>query len=236
MSFLVVLVAGQLSSQQRQNAAQMVDEGSFGIFMQGKRIGTERFQIQQTNDVGILTASITVDDGKNRAEQHSEMQITANGALRRYTWSSTLPQAEQSVVEPANGFLTEHDTTADLKKHDMPYILPPSTVILDDSFFSHRELLVWRYFATGCTPKGNQLDCGPSQFGILVPRQHTAGTATVELLGREKITLQSRQWELNKLKMNIDGVECWLWVSNPENHYRVMKISIPSAGAEVLRD
>jgi hypothetical protein len=51
----------------------------------------------------------------------------------------------------------------------MPYILPLSTVILDDNFFSQRKLLVWRYLTTGCIPKDGLLACNPSQFGFSFP-------------------------------------------------------------------
>jgi hypothetical protein len=213
-----------------------VDSGSFGIFLNGKRIGTEKFTIEQQVDEGVVTAAITVDDGSNRAEQNSELRVGADGNLKLYKWRSTLPTREESIVEPKEQLLIEHLTAADQKKRDVPYILPLSTVILDDNFFSQREVLIWRYLATGCIPKDGQLHCGPSRFGTLVPHQHLAGNTTVELVGRDKIAVKGTEKELNKIKIDADGVQWILWVDDPENHYKVIKMSIPSGNIEVWRD
>jgi hypothetical protein len=161
------------------------------------------------------------------------MQITPKGELRSYSWRATSPTKEESLVEPKEQLLVEHVVPADQKKMDVPHILPVSTVILDDNFFSHRELLVWRYLSTGCVQDKNGLMCGPSHFGILVPRQHLAADAVVDLIGREKITIKGQEQEFNKLKMQTDNVEWLLWVSDD---YKVMKMSVPAQNVEVIRD
>jgi len=214
-----------------------VDSGTFGIFLNGKRIGTEKFNIEQQADEGVVTAALTVDDGNsNKSEQGSELRVSSDGNLRLYKWRSTVPTKEESIVEPKDQFLVEHLSPADQKKRDVPYILPLSTVILDDNFFSQREVLIWRYLAAGCMPKEGQLHCGPSRFGTLVPRQHIAGSATVELMGRDKIMYKGAEKELNKIKIDADGVQWLLWVDDPENHYKVIKMSIPSGNIDVWRD
>jgi hypothetical protein len=217
-------------------AATTVDSGSFGIFLNGKRIGTEKFSIEQQPDLGIITAELKVDDGTSKAEQTSEMRVAGDGKLKLYKWQSTVPDREEAIVEPKEDLLIEHLTGADQKKQDVPYILPLSTVILDDNFFSQRELLVWRYLATGCVPKDSQLACGPSRFGVLVPHQHMAANTTVELIGREKIVVKGVERELNKLKVDADGVQWLIWVDDPDSHYKVIKMAIPSSNIEVWRD
>lgn len=214
-----------------------IDEGSFGIYLNGKRIGTEKFTVEKQADEGILTAEISVDDGTNKAEQSSEMRVGADGTLRIYKWRSTLPTREESILEPKDEFLVEHVTTADQKKHDTPYVLPLSTVILDDNFFSQRELLLWRYLQTGCIvqPDGAR-KCGPSHFGILIPRQQSATSSVVELVGRDKITFKGAEKELNKFKVDMNGVQWFIWMDDPENNYKVLKMAIPSSNIEVLRD
>src|ERR1700746_2315961 len=134
------------------------------------------------------------------------MQVSANGELRLYRWRSTVPSREESIVEPKDDFLIEHLISADQKKQDVPYILPLTTVILDDNFFSQRELLAWRYLTSGCFmedvksedkaaaakgPAIKQRVCTPSHFGVLVPRQHMAANMTMELVQREKIMVKN---------------------------------------------
>jgi len=230
----VLWAIGDKDKDKKSAGSKIVDSGSFGIFMNGKRIATEKFRIEQGPEVGTINSEIKVDDGNTKAEQSAEMQIATNGELRLYKWRSTVPSHEESIVEPKEDFLVEHLTSSDQKKRDVPYILPLTTVILDDNFFSHRELLIWRYLAGGgCVQKDNQIACGPSHFGVLVPRQHLAANTTVELVGPDKITIRSTERELNKIKMDADGVQWFFWV---DDDYKVIKIAIPSNNVEVIRD
>lgn len=211
---------------------KMWDSGSFGIYMNGKRIGTEKFQIEQRSDFSIATSQIKVEDGNFKADQTAEMEITPRGELRSYTWRATAPQKEESSVEPKDQLLVEHVVPADQKKMDVPHVLPVSTVILDDNFFSQRELLVWRYLRTGCIFKPSEgLVCGPSHFGILIPHQHVAGEAVMDLVGRDKITVKGQEEELNKLKLETDGTTWFLWITDD---YKLVKIS--ANNVDVIRD
>lgn len=229
-----VSMAGTPKDKQAANS-KVWDSGSFGIFINGRRVGTEKFTIEQKDtNVSVANSEITVDDGHSRITQTAEMRVAPNGDLLSYVWKGLTPQKEQSTVEPRDQLLVEHVMPADQKKMDVPYVLPASTVILDDNFFSHRELLVWRYLATGCVVKPNEgRMCGATHFGILVPHQHTSASATMELTGREQINVKGRQQELNKFRIESDGVVWNLWVSDD---YKVMKISVPSSNVEVVRD
>ena len=228
--------------------AQVVDSGSFGIYIGGKRIGTETFKIEQRQDYSIATAETKVDDGKIKAVQTAEMQISPNGDLRSYTWRATVPQKEEASVEPQDQFLIEHITPVDQKKTDVRHALPLSTVILDDNFFSHREILLWRYLATGCVRKENQLTCGPKQFSVLIPHLHSAMSAVMELVGRDKIKVKGVEQEVNKVilttgdpkrlivmsgQKDSDADQWLLWV---DDQYKVVKMSIPGTDVEVARD
>jgi hypothetical protein len=234
-----VLAAGALwASDQKDKkptgTGTVWDSGSFGIYMNGKRVGTEKFHIERRADVNIVTSEIKMDDGTFKAVQTAEMQITPKGELRSYVWRSSVPQKEESSVEPKDELLMEHVIPADQKKTDVPHILPVNTVILDDNFFSQRELLVLRYLATGCVWKQDQgRICEPSHFGILIPHQHAAGEAVIALLGQEKITVKGRSVDVNKLKLDSEGVTWLLWVGDD---YKVLKMSVPASNVEVVRD
>jgi len=230
---LLLLPAPCALAQGKAPISQVVDSGSFGIFVNNRRIGTEKFTIDQRSDASVMSAEIKVDDGTNKSEQSCEMQVGRDGKLSLYKWRSKAPRREESIVEPRDEFLIEHLAAADEKKRDIPYVLPLTTIILDDNFFTQRELLVWRYLATGCLPEGGQLNCAPSKFFFLVPRQHAQGSATVALLGREKITVKGVETELNKLTLDADGVRWLIWV---DDRYKVIKMAVPSANLEVRRD
>jgi len=237
-----------------KSASKVADSGSFGIYMNGKRVGTETFNITETlngerrPEYSTATSEIKFDDGRFKATQTAEMQVSAKGELRSYTWHSTVPQKEESSVEPKDQLLVEHIMPADQKKLDVQHVLPLSTVILDDNFFSQREVLLWWYLATGCRPQANALLCGTSKFVILVPRQHVSGNATLELLGQDKVMVKGVERELNKVKLDTNGPQSltWLnesheseaaqWVLWVDDQYRIIKMTVAGSNIEVVRD
>lgn len=236
LAVLTTTLAFAKDPKDTKGGSKVWDSGSFGIFMNGKRVGTEKFTIEQRNsEMSVATSEITVDDGNSKVQQTAEMHVSPKGELLSYVWKGLSPQKEQSTVEPKDQLLVEHVIPAgDQKKTDVPYILPPSTVILDDNFFSQRELLVWRYLATGCVIKPNEgRMCAPGHFGVLVPHQHLSASAVMELVGREKINFKGQDLELNKFKIEADGVEWNLWVNDD---YKVIKMTVPAGHVEVVRD
>ena len=239
--------------KQKANS-HVADSGSFGIFLNGKRVGTETFNITETlnserrPEYSTATSEIKFDDGKFKAAQTAEMQISSKGELRSYVWHATAPQKEEASVEPKDQLLVEHVIPADQKKVDVQHMLPLSTVILDDNFFSQREILLWWYLAS-CRRENNDLLCGTGKFVILVPHQHMSGNATLELLGTDKVTIRGTQRELNKVKLETNGPQglTWLndqgresdavqWVLWVDDQYKIIKMTVSGSNVEVIRD
>jgi hypothetical protein len=224
---------------------KIVDSGSFGIFVDGKRIGTETFKIEQGPDVGIATAQLKV----GAAAQSAEMRVAPNGELRSYTWRSTQPEIETASVEPQNELLVEHLVFADQKKKDVRHMLSPTTAILDNNFFSQREVLLWRYLQTGCVWKeGQGRMCGPSSYAILVPQDHSSANATLTYMGVEKVTVNGAEKMLSKVSLQLgdpkqlvimngsseaDSGQWLLWV---DDQYKILKITVVGSNFEVVRD
>jgi hypothetical protein len=250
----VLLAANGLSAGDKDKGAadkmesKVVDQGSFGIYLEGKRIGTETFKIEQRPDFSIASATLKVDDGKIKAEQTAEMRVSPNGDLRSYIWRATVPQVEESSVEPQKELLVEHLVPADQKKMDVPHLLPTSTAILDDNFFSQREVLMWRYLA-GCPWKeGQGRMCSPGSFVVLVPRQHAAVSATMDVVGVDKITVKGVERQLNKMTLSTGGsgrviamnepkdADPGQWLLWVDDQLKVIKMTVPGTNIEVIRD
>jgi hypothetical protein len=246
---------GAADKPKEKAGSHVADSGSFGIYVNGKRVGTETFNITETLDTArkpeysTATSEIKFDDGRFKADQTAEMQISAKGELRSYTWHSTVPQKEESSVEPKDQLLVEHILPADQKKVDVPHMLPLSTVILDDNFFSQREVLLWWYLASGCKRQNNDLMCGTGRFVILIPRQHLAGNATLELVGQDKVMIKGAERELNKVKLETNGPQSLTWITDQnresdsaqwllwvDDQYKVIKMTVAGSNVEVIRD
>jgi hypothetical protein len=249
------LSAADKPKEKDRGNSRVADSGSFGIFMNGRRVGTETFSITETlngerrPEYSTATSEIKFDDGRFKATQTAEMQISAKGELRSYVWHASVPQKEEASVEPKDQLLVEHLIPADQKKVDVPHMLPLSTVILDDNFFSQREVLLWWYLATGCHKQNNDLMCGTGKFVILVPHQHASGNATLELMGQDKVMVKGTERELNKIRLQTNGPSSLTWLNDQgresddmqwllwvDDQYKVIKMTVSGSGVEVVRD
>jgi hypothetical protein len=229
----VIAVAGD----KKDAAGQMVDSGSLGIFMNGHRIATETFSIQQDTKGSVVTSQFKTEEGVDKAAQSSELQLTPTGEIRKYEWKELSPGKAQATVAPSNDYLMEHISGGPNEKpEDQPFLLPASTSVLDDYFFIHREVLVWRYLATACKQEKGAVQCPANQktqFGAMNPHQRTSLPLSVEFSGRDKISIRGTERELNKFILRAEGGDWTMWV---DDQFKLQRILVASDNTEVIRD
>jgi hypothetical protein len=216
--------------------AKMVDSGSFGIFVAGRRIGTEKFEIEQLADGNITRSEVTVEDRDTKAQQKCELEMNAAGQLRRYSWSEISPGKAAATVLPDDQLLREHLVPAPGEKPiDQPFILPPSTVILDDYFFAQRQLLAWRYLASGCQSSGGHTECKllPMRYPVLIPRQRMSALVSMDYAGKESVSIRGKQLQLNRFNLSAEGIDWALWL---DDNNKLQRIVIAADSTEVVRD
>jgi hypothetical protein len=221
----------------KEHEKQSIDSGSFGVFMSGHRVGTEKFSIDQTNTGSIIKSEFTTENDPNTAMQESTLELTAGGDIRRYEWQQISPDKGHSVITPNDQFLSQKWSAGPSEKeHDQPYLLPPSTSILDDYFFIHREVLVWRFLAATCKQEKGIVQCPikqRSQFGTLNPRQHASSPLSAEYMGREKINYKGNLQEFNKVELRMESGGWTIWL---DDQFKVIRISIEGENTDVVRD
>lgn len=219
--------------KEKEHEGQKVDSGSFGVFQNGHRVGTETFSIYQTANGSVIQSEFKTENAPTTDVQTSEMQLTAAGNIRRYEWKELSPEKAESVVLPNEDFLNQKWSAGPQEKeHEQPYLLPASTSILDDYFFVHREVLAWRYLASAC-PKGKAEPCQRMQFGTLNPRQHTSASVSIAYLGPETVAKGDTKQKLNKMELKSDAGTWQLWL---DDQFKVMRMSIVGENTEVVRD
>ena len=220
----------------KDHEGQRVDSGSFGVFMSGHRVGTETFSIYQSSSGSVIKSEFKTENDPNQAVQDSVMQLSNTGEIRRYEWKEMSPGKAESVIVPNDQFLNQRWTAGPQDKpHDQPYLLSPSTVILDDYFFIHRELLVWKFLAATCKQE-KQVQCPirqRAQFGTMDPHQHSSAPLSAEFLGREKLTFKGSPQEFNKIEFKTEAGSWLLWL---DDNFMVMRIVIEGDNTEVIRD
>ena len=236
VSLAVSASASDKKNQAKAAPAQTVDSGSFGIFVKGARVATETFSIQQQADSSVVKAQVKQMAGSDPVSQKSDLEMTASGALIRYEWSQS--SGGSLTVAPNNEFLLEKISTASSSKPtEKPFLMPASSPILDNNFFVHREVLIWRYLAAACKPEGGSLKCqqDPGDFGVLVPQDETSEHVRMELVGKEKIQIRGTDRELMRLNLKGDDFDWALWVDE-QDHFKLIRVAIPADNTEVVRD
>ena len=116
-------------------------------------------------------------------------------------------------------------------------LIPNTSVILDNNFFIHREVLAWRYLATNCHPENGAQKCqtDPADFGALVPQDRASMRVRVELVGREKVVVRGTERELLRLNLKGDAFSWALWVDENDK-FKLVRVLIADDNTEVVRD
>ena len=246
---LVVILAASLTAcayaadkkeKTKPAANQVIDSGSFGIFIKGARVATETFHIEQQNGVTIIKSQFKDASGGDSTSQKSDLEMTPKGELLRYEWSQS--SGGSLSVFPDNEFLKERITAPGAAKPaEQAFLLPGTTPILDNNFFVHREVLAWKYLQIAPCKDEKDKDgkdhrhCEPQDFGTLVPQDHFSMPVRMELVGKEKVTIRGVEHELLRLNLRGEGLDWALWLDDRDK-FKLIKVGIPSENTEVVRD
>ena len=227
------------NTKEKDSGEQVIDSGSFGVFMSGHRVGTETFTIMQTHSGSVVRSQFKTVNAPNGVEavQSSELQLSGSGDIRRYDWKELSPDQAASTITLNDQFLSQKwNSGPQTKENEQTFLLPASTSILDDYFFVHREVLVWKFLGASCRSDKGAIECPVkqrAQFGTLNPRQHGSAPMTAEYLGREKISFKGEAREFNKVEFKNDGGDWQLWL---DDQFKLMRIWIEGDNTEVIRD
>jgi hypothetical protein len=216
---------------------QMVDSGTFVIYQGGKRVGTEKFSIQQSAEGSQISTELTMEAAAGGDHQSSLLEISTTGDIRRYEFKTLGAQKVDSILAPKDDFLVQTITTGDGDKPiEQKYILPASTNVLDDFVFVQREVLVWRYLATSCQNTRAGLKCPQKQktpMAVVVPHGRTSLQVGLEFAGREKAEVRGQVRDLNRVDLTGDSSDWQLWV---DDDLKLVRMTIPAEGTEIVRE
>ena len=232
---LLVLTTAELAA--KDAPATAVDSGSVAIFLNGKRTATDKFSVDQSSDGSVVSTDFKTEEATNPAHQSTQLRLSATGELRHYEFKELSPGSQQAVLEPNNEFLMQRSTTtAGEKPEEHPYILPAATSVLDDFVLIHREILAWRFLATGCRQSNGQVQCPLKQktsMGVVIPKARTSMLVTIEFLGRDTVQIHGQPRELNRFDIKSEGPDWQLWL---DDSYKIIRMAIPDEATEIVRD
>jgi hypothetical protein len=236
--FLCVMLLGLCGWADDKVKPTMVDSGSFGIVVNGTRVATETFRVEQRGASSFVISELKLEDPNNKATQAAELEMAANGSLKKYVWKEVKPGEGQIVVQPQDDqFLAVRITeNAAAAPKDMVHALSPVTSIMDDNFFSQMQVLAWKYMAAGCRVGANgQNECNwdKRQLPILNPHQHESLLVTMEFTGVQKFKIKGEEHNFKTFKIRGETGEWILWF-NEDN--KLVRVVIAAENTEVVRD
>jgi hypothetical protein len=231
------ICAGAAYAKEKE-LGQIVDSGSFAVMKNGHRVATEKFSVQKSASGATITAELAAAPDVDSARQNSELKLTPGGDIMRYEWHDVSPGKADVVVLPNEQFLIERITTpTNPKPAEQPFLMPVSTVILDNNSFVQREVLAWRYLASSCKQENGKTLCPKeaAQFGVLVPQDHISMKVTIEPVGTEKLKINGAERELVRLHLKDDSGDWMLWLDD-QNSFKLMRIVVVGDNTEIVRD
>jgi hypothetical protein len=231
-------LAAATKDKEKEATGQIVDSGSFAVLKNGHRVATEKFSIQKSSSGSTITAQLDAATDVDNAKQNSELRLTPGGDLIRYEWHDVAPGKADLVVMPNDQFLVEKITTqTSTKPAEQPFLMPTSTMILDNNSFVQREILAWRYLASSCKQEGGKTLCPrePAQFGVLVPQDRISMKVTLEPVGLEKVKINGTERDLLRLHLKDDSGDWMLWLDD-QNNFKLVRMVIAGDNTEILRD
>ena len=221
----------------KEAPGQAVDSGSFGVFVNGQRVATETFSVQKTGEGSTINSRVRAEGGSDPG-QKSELKISTAGEMLHYEWHDLGSAKAELTVSPKDQFLVEHVSTGPSDKPmEQPFLMPSSTMVLDNNSFVQRELLAWRYLGSACKQEDGKTQCptAATQFGVLVPQERSSMSVSLQVVGREKVKIKGADRELLKVVLKQESGDWALYLDDQDN-FKLIRILVAGNNTEILRD
>jgi hypothetical protein len=214
-------------------STSVVDSGQLSIVVNGRKVATENFTMQQGAGGSSVTSRLMFDDGARKAQQESELELGADGAIHKYTWQEKEPGKARLTAEPQDkSFIVvrQKETDAATPKDSTHPVDIGATTIVDDNFYSHLQVLMWRYLALSCA--NQQCRFNEQKLPVFVPHQEMAQLFTITFEGNDTLRLRQGRTDATKFRVMTEGGEMHLWMQGT----KLMKVLMPTAAIEVTRE
>lgn len=200
----------------------LLDEGSFTLYRGGERVGREDFSIRSAPgaDGRVLVAQATVASGDRRVAPG--INADTLGFPARYQRETRVAGI---VVETYTGTASRGRFASRMLNAEgesaREFRLPAGTVTAEDDII-HQLWFISRRGPGAVVP-------------VLVPRRNAVDSVRVESVGKERLSIDLRQFETTRLVLRSLGSgvvrEVWLAADG-----RILKASLPASGLVALRD
>jgi len=177
-----------------------IEQGRFTILKDGKRMGTEEFSVARRGSGYVVEGKTTIGNDVIS----SQMELNEKLSVTSYRASSRVGSIQLKVTPPVSelqSIVQGETSTADFR-------FPEGGVILDNNFFHHYLILLYR------------VQAGQISFSVFVPHDLRVGAATVRAAGPRTYDLEVGEVKL-QATIEADG--------------SLTKLTVPAANVVVQR-
>jgi hypothetical protein len=217
-----VAIANAGQKKASQGSILVAEKGKLNIFLDGKSIGHEEFEIAPngTRWTAKGTTHLSVE-GAPATAVTGTLTLQPNGIPVSYEWSS---QAEKTngahiVFESSVAKMTLQMQGARPFQQDLTFS-SPLILVLDNNLYHQYAVLARLY---------DWAHRGSQTFSVLIPQELTPGTITVE--GTGPASADGKSYE--GLKVTTNDIELMLYL---DPNHRLMRLEVPATKAAVVRE
>lgn len=191
------------------------DRGQFEITVNGQKVGTEEFSVSKESAGWVAKGSTDIHSGASNAKVTGELHLNPGGIPLRYVWNADTGRKSSSTTTFEGLEAKMSTTVGSAEPIKQEFYFKPPVIILDDNLYHQYAILARLY---------NWTIRGAQNFNVLIPQEHMPGSVAVEALGPAN--------GLEQLRVHTNDLNVILLV---DSTHKLMRISVPSAKAEIVR-
>jgi hypothetical protein len=196
------------------------DKGKLRILVNGQQVGSEDYEIGAGSSGWMAHGNAEIQSPEGVIHVVGTLALHADGTPVRYEWSTQGAKKASAVVGFDGTTVTSELHMGNARPFTQTFTFSsPRVAVLDNNLYHQYGVLARLY---DWDKKGVQT------FSVLVPQELTPGTATAEWVGKEDSDGKSA----DKLRVKTEDNEIDVFVDGP----RLVRISVPSANAEIVRE
>jgi hypothetical protein len=205
------LAAYGLAAQGFPGASLKADSGKFEISVNGQKIGSEDFSLAQQGKEWVARGNTEVHTASGNAHVTGELHLTPSGAPVKYVWIADTGHKVSSTTT-FDGTVAKMSTDIGKEKpFEQSFQFTAPVVVLDNNLYDQYCVLAQLY---DWSARGVQ------NFPVLIPQDRSPGSISVEAISQNELRMKTSDLELT---VHVDSA------------HRVMRISVPSSKAEIVR-
>ncbi len=193
-------------------------QGVLRIEVEGKVVGTERYQIVHAGSTIRAQAEIQLEVAGETVRQNTSLVLSRNYELLSYEWRLEKPRKSFVRIGMVDGrarvTFPRPDGTEEEQQFDFG---TDRMALLDNNVFHHFLLLAHLYDAE----KG-----GPQTIRVFVPQSVQPGVVTMEAKGVETVEVNGKKVLARRLEITTEDNQVLLWISDEKG---IVRLQVPQS-------